>query len=78
VPYHLNVLVDQELERALRAHATAAGLQLSQVVRDLLRHSLGVTKTTRDAGWREGYTRGIAEVQRTVQTALKSIKPPKS
>lgn len=76
-PYHLNVLIDKELERALRLHADQAGLQLSQAVRDLLRHALGVVSSTRDAGWREGYTRGIAEVQRTVNDALKKLTPPR-
>ena len=71
--YHLNVIVPLELERALRQHARDAGLSVSQATRDLLRHALGVVPTTRDAGWREGYTAASAEVSKAVQTALAEV-----
>ena len=77
MPYHLNLLVDPELERALKAHAKGRGMHLSAAVRDLLVHALGVVGSESEAGWREGYQRGVAEVMRTVQTALKNMPTPK-
>lgn len=72
---HLNVLLDQELYMALQNHAGAAGMTLSQATRDLLRHSLAVVSTTRDAGWREGYAAAYYEVQSVVMRAVNTISP---
>ncbi|NIO41525.1 MAG: hypothetical protein GTO41_15930 [Burkholderiales bacterium] len=71
--YHLNVKIDRELERALRAHAEASGLELSAATRDLLRHALGVVSNGRDAGWLEGYNAGLAAVKKTVGEALRDL-----
>ena len=71
--YHLNCMVDRELERALRAHAKASGLQISAATRDLLRHALGVVSSEREAGWIEGYNAGLAKVKKTVGTALSKM-----
>jgi uncharacterized protein (DUF697 family) len=73
--YHLNVMIDPELERALRAHAEAAGMELSGAVRDLLRHALGVVSSSRDAGWAEGYNAAYGKVQRAINQALTDVKP---
>ena len=71
--YHLNVVIDAELERALRAHVKASGLNLSSASRDLLRHALGVVTSERDAGWIEGFNAGIAQVKQTVSSALNEL-----
>lgn len=73
--YHLNVMIDPELERALRAHAEAAGIELSGAVRDLLRHALGVVSSTREAGWAEGYNAAYSKIARAVNKAINEIKP---
>ena len=76
MPYHLNVLIDDELNHALRLHMDQSGLKISQAVRDLLRHALGTVSSSRDAGWHEGYTAAVAEVRKTVNIALREVIPP--
>lgn len=63
-------MIDDELRRALSAHAEAADLSLSATVRDLLRHAVGVVSSEREAGWIEGYNAGLAAVNKTVGQAL--------
>lgn len=75
--YHLNVWLDPELERALEIHLEQSGLRnRSAVVRDLLRHSLGLVTSTREAGWHEGYNAAVGEVKKTLSTALSKIEMP--
>ncbi len=71
--YHLNVMIDKELECALRAHADASGIDLSGATRDLLRYALGVVSSDREAGWHEGYNAGLAAVKKTVGNALTQL-----
>lgn len=72
---HLNVLLDQELYMALENHAKAAGMNISQATRDLLRHALAVVTSTRDAGWREGYAAAYSELQKAVLHAISQVTP---
>lgn len=71
--YHLNVMIDRELELALRAHAESRGVNLSAAARDILRHGLGVVGDGHDAGWIEGFNSGVGEVKKTVSTALSKL-----
>jgi hypothetical protein len=71
----VTVLFDQELYLALEYHAGAAGLTISQTIRDLLRYSLGVVPTERSAGWREGYTAAFNMIQQAVMQGIASIPP---
>ena len=71
--YHLNVKIDEELERALRMHCEENDLSMSTVVRDLLRSALGLVGSRREAGWREGYTAAIGEVHKTIGEALRGL-----
>ena len=69
-----NCLLDQKLHSALKRHAKAAGLTVSQDARDLLRVALGVVRAERTRGWLEGQTAGYAEVLRAAATKK---APPK-
>jgi metal-responsive CopG/Arc/MetJ family transcriptional regulator len=75
--HHLNVILDPELEAALQRHIEASGIDnRSAVVRDLLRHALGVVPSERSAGWREGYNAAVAAVQKSIGTALRDVPTP--
>ena len=75
--YHINLFLDPELGRALENHMAESGIDnRSAVVRDLLRHALGVVGSKREAGWREGYQAGLAEVRKTVGDALRKLTGP--
>jgi hypothetical protein len=76
--FHLNLVIDEELHIALLAFANRAHVNLSQAVRDLLRHALGVVSSPREAGWYEGKNEAAATVLHAVQAAIAKIpaEPP--
>lgn len=70
---HIHVVLDAELEEALRSRAEANGITVSAEARDLLRRAVGTVKTERQAGWWEGYFAAKAELYRAVGTAVTEL-----
>lgn len=70
--YHMNLRVDGELHAALDDYAKRHRLTLSQAVRDLLRHGLGVSSGP-DAGWREGYNAAVTRGRKAFTQALQEL-----
>ena len=69
--YHLNVKIDNELHKALLSHAKRLDVEMSAATRDVLRRGLGLVVDNDDAGWREGFTRGVAEMRQSLGKAVK-------
>jgi len=83
MPHHLNVIIDDDLYQAILVHAkrtaTASKIPVtvSSDVRDLLRVALGTVPAERTRGWLEGRAEAWGALQRTVQEAVATLKPPK-
>lgn len=81
MPHHLHILVDEEVYRHVYRHAqeiakrTGAPMNVSAAARDLLRSSIGITTSPRDAGWREGYTAAFAKAQRRLNEVFAALQP---
>jgi hypothetical protein len=73
-PHHLNCLIDTELYRALEIHARHAKQPLSESVREVLRHGLGLAPDPRDAGRQAAYNKAYGDLMRAVQEAVARVR----
>ena len=69
----LHVIVDEELDVLIQGTVATDGISTSAIVRDALRAYFQLAEP-RGRGWREGFTAGIADVQRRVRTALTDLE----
>jgi hypothetical protein len=68
----INVRVELELDRALRAQARQQGVKLSELVRVILRQGAGVCDL-RESGYREGKILGYGEVRKKLDSAFEDV-----
>ena len=73
MPKRLSCRLDRELDRALSHYADRNHLTISQATRELLRQVLTDADDV-SRGWREGFSRGCAEVLESQQRALHELE----
>jgi metal-responsive CopG/Arc/MetJ family transcriptional regulator len=69
----LHVVIDAELAAMIGGVVAREGVSTSAIVRDALRAYFQLADP-RERGWREGFTSGIAAVQRRVREAIADLE----
>jgi len=69
----IHLRVDRELYSTIHHLAKEQQLPVSEIVRTLLRSSLGIARTTFDAGYREGREAGYAEARKEFELKFRAM-----